>query len=146
VGGLTEVEMTERRHRIEDALEAVRSAQEEGIIGGGGAALLRASRSIAIISSGGGPGQGLGAAIIQEACKAPIQQMAINAGESPDLIVEKVINAESNQGWDFREGELIDLLKGGVIDPLKVTKTALEKAASCAGTLITTNFGIIQTE
>ena len=72
--------------------------------------------------------------------------MALNSGESPDLILEQVINAEDNEGWDFRRGELTDLYENGVIDPVKVTRTALQNAASCAGTLITTNFGIIQTE
>jgi chaperonin GroEL len=146
VGGSTEVEMTERKHRIEDALEAVRSAQEEGIVAGGGSALLRASRAIAIITQDGSSEQGLGASIVQEACIAPIRQMALNAGESPDLIIEKILTLESQYGWDFRNGEIVNLIEEGIIDPVKVTKTALQNAASCAGTLVTTNFGIIQTE
>ena len=144
VGAPTEVEMTEKKHRIEDALEAVNSAQEEGIIYGGGVALLVASRQLDIKTSN--QDQTLGAQIIVEACKEPIRQMASNAGNSPDIIVEKILNAKSNYGWDFREGKLTNLYDAGIVDPVKVTRTALQNAASCAGTLLTTNFGIIQTE
>jgi chaperonin GroEL len=146
VGGTTEVEMTERKHRIEDALEAVKSAQEEGIICGGGTALLRAARDLVIVTEDGTSDQGYGAVVIQQACEEPIRQMAINAGESPDLIVSQVLAGTDNSGWNFRTNEMMNLVEGGVIDPVKVTRTALQNAASCAGTLITTNFGIIQTE
>jgi len=146
VGGATEVEMTEKKHRIEDALEAVRSAQEEGVIPGGGLALLKASRSLCIITEGDSNDQGLGISIIQVACEEPIRQMASNAGLSADIIIDKVLENNSTTGWDFRNNEMVDLIEKGIIDPLKVTKTALQNAASCAGTLITTNFGIIQTE
>lgn len=145
VGGSTEVEMTERKHRIEDALEAVKSAQEEGIVSGGGTALLRASKGITIQTEGANSDQEYGATIVQAACREPIRQMALNAGESPDLIVEQVMNSSDNHGWNFRTGELVNLVDSGVVDPVKVTRTALQNAASCAGTLITTNFGIIQT-
>jgi len=144
VGGATEVEMTEKKHRIEDALEAVNSAQEEGIICGGGVALLKAS--YALDTTAFNSDQALGAQIVAEACKEPIRQMAFNAGESADIIVEKVLEAQPNYGWDFRKGELTNLYENGVIDPVKVTRIALQNGASCAGTLITTNFGIIQTE
>jgi len=144
VGGATEVEMTEKKHRIEDALEAVRSAQQEGIVCGGGAALLLASQKIAITVEH--DEQAYGAAVIREACRAPLRQMALNANESPDIIIEKVLEADLNYGWNFRNGEIVDLFKSGIIDPVKVTRTALQNAASCAGTLITTNYGIIQTE
>lgn len=145
VGGATEVEMTEKRHRIEDALEAVRSAQAQGIVPGGGTALLRAAAALNF-SELDNTTQALGIGIIREACKAPIRQMAFNAGESPDLILERVINSEEGIGWDFHKGELQNLQAAGVIDPVKVTICALQNAASCAGTLLTTNFGIIQTE
>jgi len=145
VGGATEVEMTEKKHRIEDALEAVNSAQEEGIVAGGGTALLRAAKDINF-SSLDNSDQALGISIIKEVCKEPIRQMALNAGASPDLILEQVLNAPDDVGWDFRKGELTNLYESGVIDPVKVTRCALQNAASCAGTLITTNFGIIQTE
>tara|TARA_R110002110_G_scaffold168693_5_gene370330 strand:+ start:800 stop:2377 length:1578 start_codon:yes stop_codon:yes gene_type:complete len=146
VGGSTEVEMTERKHRVEDALEAVKSAQEEGVVPGGGTALLRASRSIVIVTGDGTSDQGLGAIVVQKACEEPIRQMALNAGESPDLIVSEVLVSDEGFGWNFRTKELVCLATAGIIDPVKVTRVALQNAASCAGTLITTNFGIIQTE
>lgn len=146
VGGATEVEMTERKHRIEDALEAVRSAQEEGVLPGGGTALLRASNSLVITTSRSD--QALGASVVQAACQEPIRQMALNAGESADMIIagikEKIDDPDC--GWDFRNQEMSNLIKTGIIDPAKVTRSALQNAASCAGTLITTNYGIIQTE
>ena len=144
VGGATEVEMTEKKHRIEDALEAVRSAQQEGIVVGGGSALLIAAEKIAITTDNSE--QAYGAAVIKEACREPMRQMALNANESPDIIINKVLDASKNYGWNFRTGELVNLFKSGIIDPVKVTRTALQNAASCAGTLITTNYGIIQTE
>jgi len=144
VGGATEVEMTEKKHRIEDALEAVRSAQQEGIVCGGGVALLHAGNSIAITSSE--KDQAYGASVVREACREPIRQMALNANESPDIIINKILSARKNYGWNFRTGELTNLLSSGIIDPVKVARTALQNAASCAGTLITTNYGIIQTE
>jgi chaperonin GroEL len=146
VGGSTEVEMTEKKHRIEDALEAVKSAQDEGLVAGGGTALLRASQTMCIITEGSHPDQGHGAAIVQMACRDPIKQMALNAGESPDIIVDKVLNSDAGYGWDFNKGRVVDLIKSGIVDPVKVTKAALKNASSCAGTLITTNYGIIQTE
>jgi chaperonin GroEL len=143
VGGLTQVEMTEAKHRIEDALEAVRSAQDEGIVIGGGIALLKASRQIAITTSF--KDQAIGAHIVQEACEAPFRQMALNAGQSGDILVNLILNDPEGRGWDFRNGHLTDHMKTGILDPVKVTRTALQNAASCAGTLITTNYGIIQT-
>jgi chaperonin GroEL len=144
VGGSTEVEMIERKHRIEDALEAVRSAQDDGIIGGGGTALLRACDDISIETTHDDQLHGL--AIVKEACKEPFRQMALNAGESPDILINLVNESDSEIGWDFRNNKLTNMHEGGIIDPVKVTKTALQNAASCASTLITTNFGIIQTE
>jgi len=143
VGGTTEVEMTEKKHRIEDALEAVRSAQEEGIVIGGGCALLRASQTLVIAAKD--RDIAIGAGIVQAACKEPIRQMALNANESPDLIINKILESGEEQGWDFKNGKLTDMLVDGIIDPVKVTRVALQNAASCAGTLITTNYGIIQT-
>ena len=144
VGGSTEVEMTEKKHRIEDALEAVRSAQQEGVVSGGGSALLRAAQKICVTTDSSE--QAYGAVVVREACREPLRQMALNASESPDIIIGKVLEADKNYGWNFRSGELVNLFKSGIIDPVKVTRTALQNAASCAGTLITTNYGIIQTE
>ena len=102
VGGSTEVGMTERKHRIEDALEAVKSAQEEGIVAGGGTALYRAGASIVMTTNN--CDQALGGAVIQAASSAPLRQMALNAGESPDLVVQAVADCEHECGWDFRTG------------------------------------------
>ena len=147
VGGSTQVEMTEKKHRIEDALEAVRAAQEEGIVPGGGTAILRAAQTLVIVTNGyGHVAQGIGAGIIQAACSAPIRQMAINSDASPDIIIDKVLSATDSSGWDFNKKEITNLIERGIIDPVKVTKSALKNAASCAGTLLTTNYGIIQTE
>mgnify|MGYP003112024444 CR=1 FL=1 len=151
VGGTTEVEMIERKHRIEDALEAVRSAQEEGIIPGGGSGLLRASRSIAIVTRDMEcpvemGDQYTGIDVVIKACLAPIRQMAYNSGESADIIINEILNSDNEYGWDFKNSKLSNMVESGIIDPVKVTKTALQNAASCAGTLLTTNFGIIQTE
>ena len=143
VGGATQVEMTERKHRLEDALEAVKSAQEEGIVPGGGTALLRASKNIAVTT--GSSEQALGITIISEACKEPVRQMALNSGDSPDLIIQEILSSDNTAcGWNFLHRRCENLIEGGVIDPVKVTRSALQNAASCAGTLITTNYGIIQ--
>ena len=146
VGGSTEVEMTEKKHRIEDALGAVKAAQDEGITSGGGTALLRACQSMVIATQNESPEQINGAVIVQKACHEPIRQMALNSGASPDLIIDQVLKSDFGHGWDFRKNEMTNLIDGGVIDPIKVTRVALQNAASCAGTLITTNYGIIQTE
>jgi len=143
VGAATEVEMIEKRHRIDDALEAVRSAQEMGIIVGGGCALLEAVRSLDVEVDN--PDQKLGMKIIVEAVEAPLRQMAINAGESPDLIVQMVKEAKGeNQGYNFMTEKIENLFEVGVIDPVKVTTSALENAVSVASTLITTNHAIIK--
>ena len=153
VGGTTEVEMIERKHRIEDALEAVRSAQEEGIIPGGGTGLLRASQKITIVDRDADMSnaedmtdQYAGIDVVRKACLAPIKQMAQNSGESADIIINEILKADNEQGWNFKTGKMSNMIQSGIIDPVKVTKTALQNAASCAGTLLTTNFGIIQTE
>ena len=107
--------------------------------------MLKASRSIKL-STLDNNDQALGIKIVQAACCEPIRQMCLNAGESPDLIIAQVLKSKSNYGWDFRKGTMTDLYENGIIDPVKVTRSALQNGASCASTLITTNFGIIQTE
>tara|TARA_R110000824_G_scaffold67882_3_gene175835 strand:+ start:526 stop:2100 length:1575 start_codon:yes stop_codon:yes gene_type:complete len=143
VGAMTEIEMIEKKHRIEDALEAVNSAQQEGIVAGGGAALIHAIRDLEV--SVEGPDQELGVLIIKEALLAPIKQMAANAGQSSDIIIQK-IKASTNQseGWDFANGELVDMMEAGIIDPVKVTRCALQNAISVASTLITTSHAIVE--
>jgi chaperonin GroEL len=142
VGAPTEIEMIEKRHRIEDALEAVRSAQQEGIVPGGGVALLRSIKDLSVETSS--DAQRLGVDIVFDAVKAPLRQMALNAGHSPDLVVSLVEAEEGARGYDYQSGEITDMLEKGVVDPTKVTRCALQNAASVAGTLITTNYAIIE--
>ena len=144
VGAATEVEMIEKKHRIDDALEAVRSAQEEGIVTGGGTALLRATKDLNVETDN--EDQKLGVRIILEAVEEPLRQMAINAGESPDIIVTTVKQNRSPYGWDFTKNNTVDMFDAGIIDPVKVTRCALQNAASVASTLITTNHAIIKTQ
>lgn len=143
VGGATEVEMIERKHRVEDALEAVKSAKEEGIVAGGGIALLRcvASATNEIVEN---EDQQFGIEIVKKAIKEPFRQMALNSGLSPDLILSLVESEKGDIGYDFRNDVLVDMFAAGIVDPVKVTRTALENAASAAGTLITTSHAIIQ--
>lgn len=142
IGAATEIEMIEKKHRVEDALEAVRSAQMEGIVVGGGTALIRATTTLKVEVDN--EDQSLGVEIIKESVKAPLRQMALNAGKSPDIICELVLKEKDNYGYNFISDSLVDLLEAGVIDPVRVTRTALQNAASVAGTLITTNCAIIQ--
>jgi chaperonin GroEL len=142
VGAATEVEMTEKKHRVEDALEAVRAAQQEGVVPGGGVALLRATEDLEVETDN--EDQGLGVEIVKKAVLAPLRQMASNAGQSPDLIEAEIRNAQKNSGFNFRDFSIVDMYDAGIIDPLKVTRTALQNAASAAGTLITTSHAIIE--
>jgi chaperonin GroEL len=136
VGAATEIEMIEKRHRIEDALEAVRSAQQEGILAGGGVSLVRASQKLKLKTNG--------AHIIREAILEPVRQMARNSGDSPDMVVEKIRKASGSKGWNFTNGRMMDMFDQGVVDPFKVTRCALQNAASAASTLITTNFAVVE--
>ena len=142
VGAATEVEMGEKKHRVEDALEAVRAAQLEGIVPGGGVALLRASKGIKVKLPN--EDQKLGVQIILEAVKGPIEQMCLNAGESPDIIISKVNNKSGPIGFDFMNGKMIDFMEAGIVDPVKVTRCALQNAVSVSSTLITTNHAIVE--
>jgi len=142
VGAATEIEMTEKKHRIEDALEAVRSAQLEGIIPGGGTSLLRAIKNLKVVYEN--EDQRLGIEIVKRAIQEPIRQMALNSGESPDIIVRMVLKRTGSFGYDFRNGKIVDMLATGIIDPVKVTCSAIANAASVAGTLITTNYAIVE--
>jgi chaperonin GroEL len=141
VGAQTEIEMIEKRHRIDDALEAVRSAQQEGIVPGGGVALLRVTKDLFVETDN--EEQSLGAQVVLQACEAPLRQMAINAGESSDIIVTNVKNESQDIGYDFLNRKMISTYEMGIIDPCKVTKSALKNAASAAGTLLTTSHAIV---
>jgi len=134
--------MIEKKHRIDDALEAVRSAQEEGIIVGGGVTLLKIARKLSIALDS--EEQTLGANIVLKACEAPLRTMARNAGESEDLVVERIVNSNSNECYDFLNRELTNAIDSGIIDPKKVTRCALQNAASAAGTLLTTSHAIVK--
>jgi chaperonin GroEL len=143
VGASTEVEMIEKKHRIEDALEAVKSAQDEGIVYGGGVALLRAAEILTDVQIEN-EDQQFGVDIVRVAALAPLRQMAINCGLSPDLIEAQIRAAPENCGYNFRDFLMVDMYTAGIIDPLKVTRVALQNAASAAGTLITTSHAIIE--
>ena len=141
VGAATEVEMIEKKHRIDDALEAVRSAQEEGVVPGGGSTLIHAVKNITVDLEAGD--QTTGADIIIEAVREPLRQMATNAGLSPDLIVNEVFSANEGEGYDFMDNAVKELSTAGIIDPVKVTRCALENAVSVASTLLTTNYAVV---
>jgi chaperonin GroEL len=146
VGGSTEVEMIEKKHRIEDALEAVKSAQELGIVPGGGVALLNCCDFNVDVEN---EDQHLGAEVIRKSLEAPIRQMAANAGASPDIIVNKILERNlnidnSSFGWDFKDEKIVDMFKKGIVDPTKVTSVAVRNAVSVASTLITTSNAIIE--
>ena len=140
VGGATEVEMIEKKHRIEDAIEAVKAAQSEGILPGGGTALLGCSDFVVDNLTGD---QATGAEIIRKSLSAPIRQMAVNSGVSPDIIIDRISNSQA-QGWDFKSSKLTNMMDAGIIDPAKVTATALKNSVSAASMLMTTSNAIIE--
>jgi len=138
VGGATEVEVKERKDRVEDAVHATRAAVEEGIVPGGGVALARAGRILAAVKSDNAD-QKLGIDIVRKAIEAPIRQIAENAGEDGAVVSGKVLdNDDYNWGFDAQTGQYKDMVKAGIIDPTKVVRAALQHAGSVAGLLITT--------
>ena len=142
VGGTTAIDMNERKHRIEDALEAVKSAQTEGVVPGGGVALIRASEGLEVEVENAD--QRLGVEIILAAASEPVRQMARNADRSADLVVNQVQSADGSVGYDFTNDTLVDMYSEGIIDPAKVTRTALQNAASAAATLMTSGHAIVE--
>jgi chaperonin GroEL len=137
VGAATEVELKERKHRIEDAVRNAKAAVEEGIVAGGGVALLQAS-VIAFEKLELEGDEATGAAIVRSAVEAPLKQIAVNAGLEGGVVVEKVRNLEPGHGLNAATGEYVDLIKTGIIDPAKVTRSALQNAASIAALFLTT--------
>jgi chaperonin GroEL len=137
VGAATEVELKERKHRIEDAVRNAKAAVEEGIVAGGGVALLQASK-IAFASLNLTGEEATGARIVEIAVEAPLKQIAINAGLEGGVVVERVRNLPAGQGLDASTGEYVDMIKAGIIDPAKVTRSALLNAASIASLFLTT--------
>ena len=136
VGAATETEMKEKKARVEDALHATRAAVEEGIVPGGGTALIRAQANIGDLGLVGD--EDTGAGIVARAVEAPLRQLAANAGLEGALIVQEVKASTGNQGYNVATGEYTDLIKDGVVDPTKVTRSALQNAASISGLLLTT--------
>ncbi len=143
VGGATEVEVKERKDRVDDALHATRAAVEEGVVPGGGVMLLKASASLDI--EGDNEDQNAGIAIVRKALQAPIRQIADNAGVEGSIVVGKVLeNRSASFGYDAQKDEYCDLIERGIIDPAKVVRTALQDAASVAGLMITTEAGVAE--
>ena len=144
VGGSTEVEVKEKKDRVDDALNATRAAVEEGIVPGGGVALLKASKVLDGFK-GDNDDQEAGVAIVRRALQAPIRQIAENAGVEGSIVVSKVMENDSPTfGFNAQTEEYVDLVKAGVIDPAKVVRTALQDAASVAGLMITTEAAIVE--
>jgi chaperonin GroEL len=144
VGGSTEVEVKEKKDRVDDALNATRAAVEEGIVPGGGVALLKASKVLDGFK-GDNDDQEAGVAIVRRALQAPIRQIAENAGVEGSIVVGKVLeNASATFGFNAQTEEYVDLVQAGVIDPAKVVRTALQDAASVAGLMITTEAAIVE--
>jgi chaperonin GroEL len=144
VGGSTEVEVKERKDRVDDALNATRAAVEEGIVPGGGVALLKAAKALDGLK-GENADQNAGIAIVRRALQAPIRQIAENAGVEGSIVVSKVLeNASATFGFNAQTEQYVDLVKAGVIDPTKVVRTALQDAASVAGMMITTEAAIVE--
>jgi chaperonin GroEL len=137
VGAATETEMKEKKARVEDALHATRAAVEEGIVPGGGVALLRAQKSLDNIKGLEGD-EKVGVAIVRRAIEEPTRQLADNAGREGALVVEEIKKRKGNEGYDVANDEYTDLVKAGIVDPTKVTRSALQNAASIAGLLLTT--------
>jgi len=136
VGAATETEMKEKKARVEDALHATRAAVEEGIVAGGGVALLRTAKAIEALALEGD--EKIGASIVRRAIESPLKQLCANAGVDGGVVVNKVLESKSNFGYNVATGVFEDLVKAGVVDPTKVTRTALQNACSVAGLLLTT--------
>ena len=137
VGAATEVELKEKKHRIEDAIQATKAAVEEGIVAGGGVALLRAQDAVDKMR-GGSDDVKSGRRLVKTALEHPIRQIAVNSGYEGGVVVERVRSAEGANGFNAQTGEYEDLIDSGIIDPAKVTRSTLQNAASIAALLITT--------
>jgi chaperonin GroEL len=140
VGAATETELKEKKHRMEDAVSTARSAVEEGMLPGGGAALVHAIKAIDALKSGNGiaSDEMVGVNIVKRALEEPLRQIADNAGAEGSVVVQRVKTLEANHGFDAMAGDYGDMFKKGIVDPLKVTRSALENAASIAALLLTT--------
>lgn len=139
VGAATEVEMKEKKARVEDALHATRAAVEEGVVAGGGVALIRAKQAIAKDLKGDNDEQNAGIKIVLRAMEEPLRQIVKNAGDEPSVVVNKVADGNANFGYNAQTGVYGDMIEMGVLDPTKVTRTALQNAASVASLILTTD-------
>ena len=136
VGAATEVELKERKHRIEDAVRNAKAAVEEGIVPGGGVTLLRVQEALAKHDLTGD--EATGAAIVRKALEEPLKQIAANAGLEGGVVVEKVRGLDQGEGLNAANGEFTDMFKAGIVDPAKVVRSALQNATSIAGLFLTT--------
>jgi chaperonin GroEL len=142
VGGITEVEVKERKDRIEDAMHATRAAVEEGIVAGGGVTLLYAARAISGLTSTN-PDQKAGIDIVRRALQAPVRQIAENAGTDGSIVVGKLLESnDANYGYDAQKNEYTDMVRAGIVDPVKVVRVALQDAASVAGLIVITEASV----
>jgi chaperonin GroEL len=138
VGGATELELRERRDRVQDALCATRAAMEEGIVAGGGAALIHADKALARLKAENDE-QKVGIDIVRRALRAPVWQIAENSGVEGSVVVGKLLESrDTSQGFDARAGRYADMIEAGILDPTRVVRLALQHAASVAGLLLTT--------
>jgi len=142
VGAASEVEMKEKKDRVDDALHATRAAVEEGIVAGGGVALLNTKNSLATIEAANAD-EATGVQIINSAVEAPLRTIVSNSGGEGSVVVAKVLEGDNNFGYNAKEGTYVDMLKEGIIDPKKVTRVALENAASVAGMILTTECALM---
>jgi chaperonin GroEL len=143
VGGSTELEVKERKDRVDDALNATRAAIEEGIVPGGGVALVRAASKLQS-KSDEIDGVSIGRSIIKRACQSPLSQIVSNAGGEPVIVMAKVADLQGNEGYDAANDQFGDMIEAGIIDPVKVTRCALENAASVAGLMLTVDASIVE--
>ena len=143
VGAATEVEMKEKKARVEDALHATRAAVEEGVVAGGGVALVRAQQAVTGLS-GDNPDQGMGISIARRAMEEPLRQIVANSGGEASVVLAKVADESGNQGFNAQTDEYGDMIDMGILDPTKVVRTALQNAASIAGLLITTEASVAE--
>jgi chaperonin GroEL len=143
VGAATEIEMKEKKARVEDALHATRAAVEEGVVPGGGVALIRAQKGLEKLE-GANEDQQVGITILKRAIEEPLRQIVDNAGEDPAVILNRVKEGKGSFGYNAATGEFGDMLDAGILDPTKVTRLALQNAASVAGLLLTTEVMIAE--
>jgi chaperonin GroEL len=136
------VELKEKKHRIEDALSATRAAVEEGIVAGGGVALIRSESALDKLDLSGD--EATGAKIVKDSLSEPARRIASNAGFEGAVIVEHIRSESDNRGFDAAKGDWVDMLKAGILDPAKVTRSAVQNAASIAGLILTTESTVVE--